>query len=158
MALDIQLLVVGKTRERWLLEGLAEYEKRLPRYCRYRRTELASLKSDRSRSADEVRHREGQSILAALDGDHLIVLDVEGKSINSPGLADYLGALENENRRKVCFAIGGAWGFSAEVYARSADRISLSPLTLNHQMVRLLFAEQLYRAFSIRQGEPYHHA
>lgn len=157
MPLDCQLLLIGKTKERWLLEGLAEYEKRLSRYCRYRRTELGAQKEDRSRGAEELKNREGQALLAASAQDYLILLDVKGRTMDSPGLANYLNTLEESNRRKLTFAVGGAWGFSPAVYQAAADRISLSELTLNHQMVRLLFTEQLYRAFTILNGEPYHH-
>jgi 23S rRNA (pseudouridine1915-N3)-methyltransferase len=158
MALDIQFLVVGKTRERWLLEGLGEYEKRLSRYCRYRRTELQASAREKARPETDAVQREGQRLLQAASADHLILLDAAGRSLDSPGLADYLQRLEAANRRKLTFAAGGAWGFSAEVYGAAAEQISLSPLTLNHQMVRLLFVEQLYRAFSLLAGEPYHHA
>jgi len=157
MPLDLHFLVVGKTRERWLEEGLNEYEKRLQRYCRFRRTELAAAREDRNRTAAELMEREGTALLAAAAQEHLILLDVAGRALDSPGLANFLQRLEGANRRKVCFAVGGAWGFSPGVYAAAADRISLSPMTLNHQMVRLLFTEQLYRAFTILGGEPYHH-
>ncbi len=157
MPLDLHLVLVGKTRERWLQEGVAEYEKRLSRYCRYQRTELAAQREDKTRSVDELRNREGLALLAACNGEHLVLLDVVGQKLDSPGLAAYLERLELANRRRVAFAVGGAWGFSPAVYSAAADRISLSPLTLNHQMVRLLFTEQLYRAFTILNGEPYHH-
>jgi 23S rRNA (pseudouridine1915-N3)-methyltransferase len=158
MPLDIQFLVLGKTRERWLEEGLNEYEKRLHRYCRYRRTELAAAKEDRHRNAAALMEREGTALLGAAAQAHLILLDVGGRAMDSPGLAQFLQRMEEANRRKLCFAVGGAWGFSPAVYAAAGERLSLSPMTLNHQMVRLLFVEQLYRAFTILGGEPYHHS
>ncbi len=157
MALDITLLAIGKTRENWLLQGLEEYERRLKHYASYRRRELPAQKEERGRSAAEQMEREGQSLLQACAKDYLILLDVRGQELDSEGFAAYLQKLERANVRKLCFAVGGAWGFSPAVYEAGAYRLSLSRMTLNHQMVRLLFTEQLYRAFSILAQEPYHH-
>jgi 23S rRNA (pseudouridine1915-N3)-methyltransferase len=154
MPLDLHLIVIGKTRDAWLREGLDAYEKRLPRYARYRRTELPAVtKGDPA----AVMQREGEALLKAAGEARLVLFDVAGKALDSPGLAAFLEARERANHRQLAFAVGGAWGFSEAVYAAAAHRLSLSPLTLNHQIVRLVAVEQLYRAFSILAGEPYHH-
>jgi 23S rRNA (pseudouridine1915-N3)-methyltransferase len=167
MPLDLHLIAVGKTRDAWLREGMAVYEKRLPRYARYRKTELTpGIRSgsrgggSRAGKADPqaIKRKEGERILDAAGDAYLVLFDVGGKALDSPGFAEWLAARERANDRQLAFAIGGAWGFSEAVYARARARLTLSPMTFNHQIVRLVAVEQLYRAFSIQNGEPYHNA
>lgn len=157
MPLELHLIAVGKTRDAWLREGMAEYEKRLPRYARYRKTELAAgAKGGARQHPEAIKRQEGERILHAAGDAHLVLFDVEGQALDSPGLAEWLAARERANHRHLAFAIGGAYGFSAAVYAEAKARLTLSKLTFNHQIVRLVAVEQLYRAFSIQNGEPYH--
>lgn len=163
MPLDLHLIAVGKTRDGWLREGMAEYEKRLPRYAAYRKTELApgtggktGAKGGSKANPEVIKRLEGDRILEAAGDAFLVLFDVEGKALDSPGFADWLAARERANQRQLAFAVGGAWGFSEAVYARARALLTLSRMTFNHQIVRLVAVEQLYRAFSIQHGEPYH--
>ncbi|MFT7589754.1 MAG: 23S rRNA (pseudouridine1915-N3)-methyltransferase [Limisphaerales bacterium] len=154
--MNIHFIGIGKTKLSWLIDGMAEYEKRIARYSGYKRIELPNLKHRSKLSEPEICKEEGQHLLKASTG-HLILLDVSGKKISSEGLAEFIIKMENQNRRQLDFVIGGAYGFSEEVLNKSAERISLSAMTFSHQIIRLVFLEQLYRAFSINAGEPYHH-
>lgn len=156
--MKISLLLTGKTDNSYLLEGMGIYEERLKRYAAYNRIELPELKKAASLSFAEIKQREGEMILKQVKPqEHLILLDVSGKSISSEEFAQFIENRGVQGTKGLVFAVGGAYGFSEEVYKRADYKISLSRMTFSHQIVRLLFLEQLYRAFTIIKGEPYHH-
>lgn len=120
---------------------------------------LPDLKNTANLSADEIKTSEGQKILNAMTpSDFVILLDENGRSLSSVDFASDIQKLMNSGRKNIFFVIGGPYGFSKKVYERANDKISLSPMTFSHQIVRLIFLEQLYRAFTILNNEPYHHA
>ena len=153
----ITLLTVGKTDIGWVREGLEVYTSRLKHYIPFSINEIPQLKNASSLSREQIKAKEGAQVLSKIKpADEVILLDEHGSEMSSSGLA---GLLEEKLRRgrDLVFVIGGAYGFSDEVYARSDGKLSLSKMTFSHQMVRTIFAEQLYRAFTILRGEPYHH-
>ncbi|MBQ2103023.1 MAG: 23S rRNA (pseudouridine(1915)-N(3))-methyltransferase RlmH [Bacteroidales bacterium] len=155
--MDIKLLTVGKTDVKWVKEGLDLYVARLSHYVPFTLKEIPQLKNVSALTRDQIREREGELILKAVrPADEVILLDERGREFRSLDFARYLEE-KLQRGRDVVFVIGGAYGFSEAVYARSDGKVSLSKMTFSHQMVRTLFAEQLYRAFTIIKGEPYHH-
>ncbi len=157
--MKIKLLWVGKTADKYLEEGISIYCKRLTHYCRFETQTLPDIKNAKNYSKEELKEKEGRLIIDNVaNGDVLILLDDKGKQLTSPKLADYIQKLLNRGAQQIIFVIGGAYGFSNDVYDRAEAKLSLSQLTFSHQMVRLIFTEQLYRAFTILKGEPYHHS
>ncbi|MBQ5984392.1 MAG: 23S rRNA (pseudouridine(1915)-N(3))-methyltransferase RlmH [Bacteroidales bacterium] len=155
--MDITLLTVGKTDVKWVKEGLDLYVSRLKHYIPFRLVEIPQLKNAASLTRDQIREREGELILKALKpSDRVILLDERGREFRSVEFAAWTGDLLQKGR-DVVFVIGGAYGYSDAVYERKEGMVSLSRMTFSHQMVRTVFAEQLYRAFTILKGEPYHH-
>lgn len=153
----ITLLVVGKTLKNWVKDGLNVYEDRLSHYTSFRVQEIPELKNVSALTREQIKRKEGELILKNLQpSDRVILLDERGRQQSSMEWGAELGRLQNLGRNLV-YVVGGAYGFSDAVYERADDRISLSRLTFSHQMVRVIFAEQLYRAFTILNGEPYHH-
>ena len=153
----VTLLTVGKTDIKWVSEGLEVYSSRLPHYIPFELREIPELKNVSAFTKDQIKTAEGKLILKALkDSDDLILLDERGKEFRSVEFADWLQK-KFQNGRDLVFVIGGAYGFSQEVYARAGGMISLSKMTFSHQMVRTIFVEQLYRALTILKGESYHH-
>ena len=133
------------------------YVSRLKHYVPFSLVEIPELKNASALSQDQIKEREGELILAALKpSDEVVLLDEHGKQFRSVEFAQHLQERMNRGRDLV-FVVGGAYGFSQKVYDRAPGRLSLSPMTFSHQMVRTVFAEQLYRAFTILRGEPYHH-
>ena len=156
--MNIVLLTVGKTDVKWVKEGLDLYVSRLVHYVPFSVTEIPGLKKVSALTRQQIKDREGELILRNLNpSDTLVLLDEHGKEFRSLEFADYLQRQLAGGARSLVFAIGGAYVFSEAVYSRAQGKISLSRMTFSHQMVRTLFAEQLYRAFTILRGEPYHH-
>ena len=156
--MNIVLLTVGKTDVKWVKGGLDLYASRLNHYVPFSVTEIPELKKVSALSRQQIKDREGELILKRVGpSDKLILLDEKGKEFRSLEFADYLQRQMNGGARSLVFAVGGAYGFSEAVYSRAQGMISLSRMTFSHQMVRTIFAEQLYRAFTILKGEPYHH-
>ena len=156
--MKITLLTVGKTDVAWVREGLELYVSRLKHYIQFSLNEIPELKNAASLSQDQIRDREGELILGALrPSDEVVLLDEHGRQYRSVEFARFLGDRMNRGGKDLVFVIGGAYGFAQKVYDRAASRLSLSAMTFSHQMVRTIFAEQLYRAFTILRGEPYHH-
>ena len=156
--MKITLLTVGKTDRDWVRQGLDIYVSRLKHYIPFALTEIPELKNVSSLSTEQIKIREGELILKAVrPGDDLILLDERGRQFTSVELAKVLQDKISYIGKDITFVIGGAYGFSQAVYDRADSRISLSKMTFSHQMVRAIFAEQLYRAFTIMRGEPYHH-
>ncbi|MBO4818462.1 MAG: 23S rRNA (pseudouridine(1915)-N(3))-methyltransferase RlmH [Bacteroidales bacterium] len=156
--MKITLLTVGKTDVKWVKEGLDLYVSRLSHYVQFSLVEIPELKNVSSFSQAQIKEKEGDLILAAIrPSDEVILLDEHGKEFRSVEFARFLEERMARSGRDMVFVIGGAYGFSQKVYERSDRKMSLSAMTFSHQMVRTIFAEQLYRAFTIMRGEPYHH-
>ncbi len=154
----ITLLESGKTKDSFIREGVELFRRRIVHYVPFRIETLPDLKNTRNLTMKEVQAKEGQIILKALKpGDFMILLDERGKEFHSISFAEYLNGLEGRVNH-LLFVIGGPYGFSDEVYKRADALLSLSKLTFSHQLVRVIFMEQLYRAYTILKGEPYHHA
>ena len=155
--MNIKLIVVSKTDIPYLQAGIEEYVGRLRHYCDFEMIVIPALKNLGKASPDEVKEREGQLILKQLEkADTIVLLDEHGREYTSAGFSKYLQKQMNAGTRTLAFVIGGAFGFSPAVYAAANHKISLSQMTFNHQMVRLFFTEQLYRAFTILHHEKYH--
>ncbi|MCI1779136.1 MAG: 23S rRNA (pseudouridine(1915)-N(3))-methyltransferase RlmH [Bacteroidales bacterium] len=156
--MKIRLIVMGKTSFGYLKEGIELYEKRLLHYADYSRTDIPELKKVSALSELQIREKEGDLILDNIrKADHVVLLDERGKLLDSLSWARILENKILYDSRNMVFVIGGAYGFSDKVYKRADGMLSLSKMTFSHQMVRLIFLEQLYRAFTIIKGEPYHH-
>ena len=157
-AMKITLLTVGKTDRDWVKQGLDIYFSRLRHYVPFSLTEIPELKNVSAFTKDQIKIKEGSLILKNIrPSDEVILLDERGKMFTSIEFASLIKDRLDYGSRDIVFVIGGAYGFSEEVYARANSKISLSKMTFSHQMVRTIFAEQLYRAFTIIKGEPYHH-
>lgn len=155
--MKIKLIVVSKTDVPYIQAGIDEYAGRLRHYCDFELAVIPALKNAGSLRPEELKEREGQLILKQLEKvDMAVLLDEHGKEYTSVGFAEYLQKQMNSGVRTLAFVIGGAYGFSPAVYAAAQHKISLSQMTFNHQMVRLFFVEQLYRAHTILRHEKYH--
>ena len=156
--MKITLLTVGKTDRDCVRQGLDIYVSRLKHYIPFSMVEIPELKNVSALSKDQIKAKEGELILKNIrPTDDLILLDEHGKEYTSVELAKVIQEKISYTGKDMVFVIGGAYGFSPEVYSRANSKISLSRMTFSHQMVRAIFAEQLYRAFTIMKGEPYHH-
>ena len=156
--MHLTLLTVGKTDIPWVRDGLEMYVSRLKHYVPFELREIPELKGVSALSREQIKEREGELILKQLKpSDEVILLDEHGREYRSVELADWLGRRLSASGRDLVFVIGGAYGFSDAVYGRAGGKLSLSKMTFSHQLVRTIFAEQLYRAFTILCGEPYHH-
>ena len=156
--MKLKLVLVGKTDEQYLQKGMDIYQNRLKYYASFEKIEIPELKQTQSLSRDQIKVREGELILKQLrDGDRLVLLDEKGSSYTSVNWARHLEQTLAHSSKDIVFVVGGAYGFSEQVYARADEKLSLSQMTYSHQLVRLVFMEQLYRAFTIIKGEPYHH-
>jgi len=154
----IKVICIGKTDQSYLIEGEQIYLKRLMHYISVEKIEIPDLKKQKNLSRDQIKQLEGKEILNRINAhDAVYLLDERGKVYSSIDFSEFLQQQFNLSLKNVVFVIGGAYGFSDEVYARAKGMISLSKLTFSHQMVRLFFIEQLYRALTILRDEPYHH-
>ena len=143
---------------KWVCEGLGVYTSRLKHYITFDLVEIPELKNVSALSREQIKSREGELILKALKpSDEVIHLDEHGREYRSVEFAAELEKKLSRGGRDIVYVIGGAYGFSDDVYARADGKLSLSKMTYSHQLVRTIFAEQLYRAFTIMKGEPYHH-
>ena len=156
--MHITLLTVGKTDIPWVREGLNVYTSRLAHYVPFSLVEIPELRCVSALDKEQIKQKEGELILKALKPrDEVILLDERGVQLTSVEFAAKISDKMSRVGRDLVFVVGGAYGFSPQVYSRSDWKISLSAMTFSHQMVRTIFAEQLYRAFTIMRGEPYHH-
>lgn len=156
--MKLRLLCVGKTNFSFLSEGEREYTNRLTHYCNLSRIDIPELKNAKSLSTNEIKNKEGQLILAKVQPtDVLILLDENGNMFNSIEFSSFFEKKMIQGKTSIVFVIGGAFGFSKEVYDRANELISLSKMTFSHQIIRMIFLEQLYRSFTILKGEKYHH-
>ena len=158
--MKITLLVVGKTKFSFWEEGQDYYSAKINRYCSF---EMVAIKADKVKSnktpISEIKKEEGVEICSKLsDKDYVILLDDKGKKYTSEQFAGHMQFMkETYVNKKIVFVVGGAYGFSDQVYSRCDEKMSLSSMTFSHQIIRVIFLEQLYRAFTIINGEPYHH-
>ena len=156
--MNIKLIAVGKTDNPALQQLISTYEKRLSYYINFDLQLLPDIKKSKSLSEEQQKIKEGELILSYIEpSHHLILLDERGKEYTSIAFADELQKKMNSGIKQLTFVIGGPYGFSQAVYQRANSKLSLSKLTFSHQMIRLFFVEQLYRAFTILRNEPYHH-
>ncbi|HEX2396105.1 MAG TPA: 23S rRNA (pseudouridine(1915)-N(3))-methyltransferase RlmH [Bacteroidales bacterium] len=157
--MKVTLINVGVTQDTYLKDGIAIFEKRLSRYISFEMINLNEPRNLRNQPEIVQKETEGKMILSALEKtDRPVLLDVSGKQMNSEKFSQYMQLSMNSSIKNLGFITGGPYGFSDEIYRIVKERISLSSMTFSHQMIRLIFMEQLYRAFTILKGEPYHHA
>ena len=151
------LLLVGKTTDKHFNAGIKDYAERITHYMPFEINVIPELKNTNAMSEDVQKEKEGELILKEIQGgDTVVLLDEHGSEMRSIEFASWLEKKQLHARRLV-FVVGGPYGFSKEVYARADEKISLSRMTFSHQMIRLVFTEQVYRACTIIKGEPYHH-
>ena len=156
--MNIELIVVGKTDMKEVEALVAMYPKRLNHYVKFAITTLADVRNTKNLSAAEQKRMEGEAILRLVtDSDHLMLLDEHGREWRSIEFADLLQKRMSAGTKRLVFVIGGPYGFSDAVYQRANSKLSLSKMTFSHQIVRAIFTEQLYRAFTILKNDPYHH-
>lgn len=156
--MNIDLIVVGKTDSPQVASLIEMYAKRLSHYCRFSVITLADVKNTRNMAPSRQKQMEGEAILRDIaDGDYLVLMDERGRQFTSLEYAEWLQKRMVSGLKRLVIVIGGPYGFSDEVYKRANEKISLSKMTFSHQIVRAIFAEQLYRAFTILNNEPYHH-
>lgn len=156
--MKITLLVVGKTNNSYLTEGIKEYTKRLSFYINFNIEYVADIKNSKNLSTMQQKNMEGEIILKNLDkSDYVVLLDERGKEFTSTQFSQYIEKKMQTVSKRLVFIIGGAYGFSDAIYDFAKEKIALSKMTYSHEMVRLFFTEQLYRAMTIMNNEPYHH-
>lgn len=156
--MKIRFICIGKTGKSFLEQGEQEYLKRLQHYCKVERIEIPDVKNAKKLTEEQIKVKEGEEILSKIEtSDQVILLDDKGKQYTSMKFADFLQQKMNQGTKTLTFIVGGAYGFSNEVYNRANGKLSLSLMTFSHQMIRMIFFEQLYRGFTILKGEPYHH-
>lgn len=157
--MKVKFVVIGKTAFEDLKVGEQRYQSRLIHYCQFERLELPDIKNPKALTKAQIKEKEGQLLLEKLQAtDLLVLMDENGQHFSSEEFAVWIEKKQMQHAGHFVFVIGGAYGFSEAVYQRANFKISLSKMTFSHQMVRMIFLEQLYRAFSILKGEPYHHA
>ena len=155
--MNIELIVVGKTDSKEVTSLVDMYTKRINFYNRFNITYIPDIRNSKNLSEAQQKTAEGEAILRLLDeSDRVVLLDEKGAEFRSVEYADWLQKRMNSGVKRLVFIIGGPYGFSPEVYARSNEKISLSKMTFSHQIIRAIFTEQLYRAFSILHNSPYH--
>lgn len=155
--MKVELWSIGKTNEKYLKEGIAIYLKRLKHYLNFEFIIISDVKQAGSLNATQLKNKESELIFNRLKNeDFLILLDEKGETFTSEAFAGFIEQKLQLSYKRIVFLIGGAYGFSEDLYARANGKLSLSKMTFSHQMVRLFFVEQLYRAMTILRNEPYH--
>jgi len=156
--MKICLLVIGKTDEAYLQKGIEIFMNRIPHYISFEMKVIPDLKNSKNFSEEQQKEKEGDLILQqVISSDEIFLLDEQGAESSSVDFARFLEKKMISGIKRLVFVIGGPYGFSGSVYSRANGKVSLSKMTFSHQMVRLIFLEQLYRAMTILKGEPYHH-
>ncbi len=156
--MKITLLTIGKTEDKYIKEGIEKYLKRLKHYISFQIIELPELKNTKHLSENQQKSKEAELIFKQITTtDWLILLDEKGEEFSSVQFSGFLNRKLLGSVQHLIFVVGGPYGFDSKVYDRANDKVSLSRMTFSHQMIRLFFLEQLYRAFTILRGEPYHH-
>jgi 23S rRNA (pseudouridine1915-N3)-methyltransferase len=155
--MKVKLICIGKTGKDFLVAGENEYINRLKHYVQLERIEIPDIKNAKKLTFKQVKDTEGKEILAKAGNDKIYLLDERGKTFSSVSFSQFIQQQFNLGGKAIVFVIGGAYGFSDDVYAKASGKISLSTMTFSHQMIRMIFFEQLYRAMTILNNEPYHH-
>ena len=156
--MEILLMSVGKVNSPWITKGLEEFEKRLSKYMKFSAKIIPDIRNTKSLTKEQIKISEGKSILAEILGsDYVVLLDEKGEEFSSQKFSSWLEKKMASGKKRIIFIIGGPFGFSEEVYAKADSKIALSKMTFTHEMAKLFFTEQLYRAFTILNNEPYHH-
>lgn len=158
--MKITLITVGKIKEKYLEDAIAEYSKRLSRYCKLEIVQVADEKTpDRASEVmeEQIKDKEGEKILAHVkDGAYVIALAIDGRMVSSEGLAEFIDGLGVRGESHIQFVIGGSLGLSKKVLSRADYKLSFSKMTFPHQLMRVILLEQIYRSYRIISGEPYH--
>jgi 23S rRNA (pseudouridine1915-N3)-methyltransferase len=156
--MKLTLVQTGKTVETYIREAVAVYEKRIAKYARFETLTLPDIRNAKNMPPSVLKEKEGEKMLEVMRPDDMVILlDDKGKEFTTLQFASFLTERMMSSKKRILFVIGGAWGFDEKVYERADHKMSLSRLTFSHQLVRLLFAEQLYRALTVIAGDPYHH-
>ena len=156
--MKITLLAIGKTDSDYFIKGISEYTKRLEHYISFDTQIIPDIKNTKNLTIDQQKEKEGELILKNIQsGDYIVLLDDKGKEYTSMQFASYIEKKTHTVPKRLVFIIGGPYGFSKSVYEKANEKLTLSRMTFSHQMVRLIFVEQLYRAMTILNNEPYHH-
>lgn len=156
--MKVSLILVGKTVNKHFVDLIDEYASRVKHYIGFDIIIIPELRNTKNLSSDQQKQQEGELILRQLQqGDRVVLLDEHGKEMRSVEFSSYMENKMNTVSKRLVFIIGGPYGFSPDVYRRADEQLSLSKMTFSHQMIRLIFVEQLYRAMTIMRGEPYHH-
>jgi 23S rRNA (pseudouridine1915-N3)-methyltransferase len=157
--MKITLILNGKTEDDYLIKGINIYEQRLKHYVSFETITIPALKNTKALSIEQQKQKEGELVLKNIhSSDRLILLDENGKEYTSVQFSEFIQQQLNSGIKNVVLVVGGPYGFSDEMYKRANGKISLSKMTFSHQMIRLFFVEQLYRAMTILKNEPYHHS
>jgi 23S rRNA (pseudouridine1915-N3)-methyltransferase len=157
--MKIKIITVGKLKEKYLVEGIKEYTKRLSKYCKL---EFIEVKDEQApdnlsdKDIDIIKDIEGERILSKLNDEYIIALAIEGKQLSSEALAKKMIEITNYNSSSICFIIGGSLGLSNDILNKANYKLSFSNMTFPHQLMKLILLEQIYRAFRINNNEPYH--
>ena len=155
--MKVKLIVVGKTNVNYLKDGETEYDQRIKHYVNFEQLIISNIKKTKNLSTVQLKNKEGEKILSKINtGDYVVLLDEKGKQFSSKEFSNFLNEKNLTSTKYLVFVVGGAFGFSDEVYKRADYKLSLSKMTFTHQMIRMVFKEQLYRAFTIIKGEKYH--
>jgi len=156
--MKITLLVIGKTDAGYFIDAVNEYQKRLEHYIPFDMQVIPDIKNVKSLTVEQQKEKEGELILRSLQtGDYIVLLDDKGREYTSVQFASYIEKKTHTVAKRLVFIVGGPYGFSQSVYSKANEKLTLSRMTFSHQMVRLIFVEQLYRAMTILNNEPYHH-
>lgn len=156
--MKIALLVIGKTDASYFVQAINEYTNRLTHYIPFELTVIPDIKNVKNLTEPQQKEKEGELILKSLQtGDYLVLLDEHGKEYSSMQFASYIEKKMHTISKRLVFVVGGPYGFSEAIYRVASEKISLSKMTFSHQMIRLIFVEQIYRAMTILNNEPYHH-
>jgi 23S rRNA (pseudouridine1915-N3)-methyltransferase len=156
--MKIVLIAIGKTDEPYIAEGISKYISRINKYVQFDIDIIPDLKNTKNMQQTQQKEKEGELILKKIqNGDLIVLLDEKGKSYSSIEFAKWLNSVFITGYKRILFIIGGPYGFSNDIYKKCNHKISISRMTFSHQMIRLIFTEQFYRANSILKGEPYHH-
>jgi len=156
--MKVTLILVGKTTDQAVIVGLEKYLKRLKRYVHFSIEIIPALKNAKKMSEAEIKTKEGISILSKIpDSSFIVLLDEKGKEMTSIQFAEFMETKMMQSTKNLVFVVGGAYGFSPALYQKASSKIALSQMTFSHQIIRLIFLEQIYRAFTIINNEPYHH-
>ena len=156
--MKITLLVVGKTNDPHFIAGIEEYAKRIRHYLPFDIEVIPELRNPKSLSEEHQKEKEADLLLKAFQpGDHIVLLDEHGREHRSVELAAWMEKRMAAGLKRMVFVVGGPYGFSPRIYEKANEKVSLSRMTFSHQMIRLIFTEQIYRAMTIINGEPYHH-